>query len=264
MRLCSIASGSSGNCIYVAHASTHLLVDAGVSGKRIEEGLLQIGVNPKELSGILVTHEHTDHVQGVGVLARKYGIPIYSTVETFCAMKKGKASIGKIDDILFQQIYPDQKWKIGEITITPFSVSHDAANPVAYVLEAEGKKIGMATDLGKYTKEIVSYLSKSNLLYLESNHDENMLMVGGYPYYLKQRILGEFGHLSNNMTAKLLCHLYHKKLQHVMLAHLSEKNNYPELAYETVRSELLLKVGKEAMPNIQIAPKDMLSNMIEI
>ncbi len=264
MRLCSIASGSSGNCIYVAHASTHLLVDAGISGKRIEEGLLQIGVNPKELSGILVTHEHLDHVQGIGVLARKYGIPIYSTVETFCAIKKGKNSIGKIDDILFQQIYSEQTWKIGEITITPFSVSHDAANPVAYVLEAEGKKIGMVTDLGKYTQKTIDYLEKADILYIESNHDENMLMVGGYPYYLKQRIMGDLGHLSNDMTAELLCRLYHKKLQYVILAHLSEKNNYPELAYETVRAELLLKVGNEAIPNIQIAPRDIPSDMIEI
>ena len=264
MRLCSIASGSSGNCVYVGHDSTHLLIDAGISGKKIEQGLSQIGVNPKELSGILVTHEHLDHVQGIGVLVRKYGIPIYSTVETFCAMKKGKASIGKIEDILFQQIYPDKKWKIGEITITPFSVSHDAANPVAYILESKGKKIGMATDLGEYTKKIVNYLAKANILYLESNHDENMVMVGGYPYYLKQRILGKFGHLSNDMAAELLCRLYHKKLQHVILAHLSEKNNYPELAYETIRAELLLKVGKEAIPNIQIAPRDIPSDIIEI
>ena len=264
MKLCSIASGSSGNCIYIGHASTHLLVDAGISGKRIEQGLLQMGVNPKELSGILITHEHSDHIQGIVVLARKYGIPIYSTVETFCAMKKGKNSIGKIDDILFQQIYPEQKWKIGEITITPFSVSHDAANPVAYVLEAEGKKIGMVTDLGVYTEKTLHYLAGVQLLYLESNHDVNMLMVGGYPYYLKQRILGELGHLSNEMAAELLCRLYHKNLQYILLAHLSKENNYPELAYETVRAELLLLIGEKEMPTIQVAPRDVLSDMIEI
>ncbi len=264
MKLCSIASGSSGNCIYVAHASTHLLVDAGISGKRIEQGLLQIGVNPKELSGVLITHEHSDHVQGVGVLARKYGIPIYGTVETFCAMKKGKTCIGKIDDRLFQQIYPEQKWNIGDITITPFSVSHDAANPVAYVLEAQGKKIGMATDLGAYTEKTLEYLAGADILYLESNHDVNMLMVGGYPYYLKQRILGELGHLSNDMAAELLCRLYHKKLQHILLAHLSKENNYPELAYETIKAELLLQIGQEAMPKIQVAPRETPSDMIEI
>ena len=133
MRLCSIASGSSGNCIYVGHASTHLLIDAGISGKRIEQGLAAVGVDPHSLSGILVTHEHSDHIQGIGILARKYGIPIYGTVETFCAMKKGKNNIGKVDDTLFQKVFPEEGISIGEIKVTPFSVSHDAANPVAYV-----------------------------------------------------------------------------------------------------------------------------------
>ncbi|MBO5351796.1 MAG: MBL fold metallo-hydrolase [Lachnospiraceae bacterium] len=264
MRLCSIASGSSGNCIYVGHASTHLLIDAGISGKRIEQGLAENGVDPKNLSGILVTHEHSDHIQGIGVLARKYGIPLYGTVETFCAMKKGKTSIGKVDDALFQQVYPGKGLNIGEITVTPFAVSHDAANPVAYVFEAEGQKIGMATDLGVYTEQTVEYLKDSDMLYLESNHDVNMLMVGGYPYYLKQRILGEHGHLSNDTAAELLCRLYHDGLQQVLLAHLSKENNYPELAYETVKAELLLRVGEGAMPGLMVAPRDVPSGMIEV
>ena len=264
MRLCSIASGSSGNCIYIGHASTHLLVDAGISGKRIEQGLAQIGVDPKDLSGILITHEHSDHIQGIGVMARKYGIPLYGTVETFCAMKKGKTSIGKVDDTLFQQIFPETPWEIGEISVTPFSVSHDAANPVAYIFEAEGKKIGMATDLGVYTEKTIHYLEGSEILYLESNHDVNMLMVGGYPYYLKQRIVGEHGHLSNDTAAELLCKLHHDKLQHVLLAHLSKENNYPELAYETVKAELLLAVGEAAMPNLFVAPRDVPSGLVTI
>lgn len=264
MRLCSIASGSSGNCIYVGHASTHLLIDAGISGKRIEQGLLDMGVAPESISGLLVTHEHSDHIQGIGVLARKYGIPMYGTVETFCAMKKGKTSIGKVDDALFQQVYPEKGFSIGEISVTPFSVSHDAANPVAYVFEADGQKIGMATDLGIYTEKTVEYLKDSEILYLESNHDVNMLMVGGYPYYLKQRIIGEHGHLSNDTAAELLCRLHHEKLQHVLLAHLSKENNYPELAYETVKAELLMKVGEAAMPNLMVAPRDVPSGMFEI
>lgn len=264
MRLCSIASGSSGNCVYVGHASTHLLIDAGISGKKIEQGLLEVGVEPETLGGILVTHEHSDHIQGIGVLAKKYGIPIYGTVETFCAMRKGKTSIGKVEDALFQQIHPETEFRIGEIRVTPFSVSHDAANPVAYIFEAEGHKIGMATDLGVYTDKTVGYLQGAELLYLESNHDENMLMVGKYPYYLKQRILGNHGHLSNDTAAELLCRLYHAGLQHVLLAHLSKENNYPELAYETVKAELLLKVGAEAMPNLMVAPRDTPSEMFTI
>ena len=264
MRLCSIASGSSGNCIYVGHASTHLLIDAGISGKRIEQGLAQIGVDPGSISGILVTHEHSDHIQGIGVLARKYQVPIYGTVETFCAMKKGKVNIGKVDDALLQQVFPEKELFIGEVQVTPFSISHDAANPVAYVLRADGHKIGMATDLGVYTENIMEHLKDAEILYLESNHDVNMLMVGGYPYYLKQRILGAHGHLSNDTAAELLCRLHHKGLQHVLLAHLSKENNYPELAYETVKAELLLKVGETAMPNLMVVPRDVPSGIFEI
>ena len=128
MRLCSIASGSSGNCIYVGHASTHLLIDAGISGKRIEQGLEQMGVAPDSLSGILITHEHSDHIQGVGVLARKYKIPIYGTVETFCAMKHGKTNIGKVDDALFQPILPEQGFSVGELQVFPFAISRSSVS----------------------------------------------------------------------------------------------------------------------------------------
>lgn len=264
MRLCSIASGSSGNCIYIGHGSTHILVDAGISGKRIEEGLKGIGVTPESISGVFITHEHIDHIQGIGVLARKYGIPIYGTVETFCSMRKGKNSVGKIDDALFHWISPEKQIPIGEIEVTPFRVSHDAANPVAYILEADGMKIGMATDLGVYDDRIVEHLEHSDLLYLESNHDVNMLMVGSYPYILKQRILGERGHLSNDAAAELLCRLNHTKLQGVILAHLSKENNYPELAYETVRAELLMKFGEAGMPKLSVAPRDVPSGIIAI
>ena len=169
-----------------------------------------------------------------------------------------------MDDALFQQVFPEKMLTIGEISVRPFSVSHDAANPVAYVFEAEGQKIGMATDLGVYTEQTMEFLNKSGILYLESNHDVNMLMVGSYPYYLKQRILGEHGHLSNDTAAELLCKLHHSGLQHVILAHLSKENNYPELAYETVKAELLLKVGEAHMPNLMVAPRDVPSGMLEI
>ena len=132
------------------------------------------------------------------------------------------------------------------------------------MFEAEGHKIGMATDLGVYTERTMERLKDSEILYLESNHDVNMLMVGSYPYYLKQRILGEHGHLSNDTAAELLCRLYHTGLRHVVLAHLSKENNYPELAYETVKAELLMKVGQENMPNLCVAPRDIPSGMFEI
>ena len=212
MKLCSISSGSDGNCIYIGNKETNFLIDAGISGKKIEAGLKDIDVDPEKIDAIFITHEHTDHIAGVGVMARRYGIPIYSTVETIYAMLHTK-KVGRISEELLHYVKPDEKVTIKDIEITPFSISHDAANPVAYTFQGAGQKIGIATDL-------------------------NMLQVGSYPYMLKQRILGSKGHLSNMVSANLLCKLLHDKLQHVILGHLSKDNNYPDLAYETVKCEL--------------------------
>ena len=240
MRLCAIASGSSGNCVYVGHKGTHLLIDAGISGKKVEEGLATIGVAPEELKGILITHEHSDHIQGIGVLARRYGIPLYATAETFCGMLKGRTNIGRIPEELLHEVAPEDALWFDGLVATPHSVSHDAANPVCYPFEAEGCKAALITDLGVYSETIVSAVSDAQILYLESNHDVNMLMVGAYPYYLKQRILGERGHLSNDTAAELLCKVLHTELKYVILAHLSKENNLPELAYEAVRMEITM------------------------
>lgn len=237
MKLCSISSGSDGNCIYIGNKETNLLVDAGISGKKIETGLKDIDVDPEKIDAIFLTHEHTDHVAGVGVMARRYGIPVYSTVETIYAMLHTK-KVGRISEELLHYVKPDEKVTIKDVEITPFSISHDAANPVAYTFQGDGQKIGIATDLGTYDEYVVTHLQDSNLLLLEANHDVNMLQVGSYPYMLKQRILGSKGHLSNMVSASLLCKLLHEKLQHVILGHLSKDNNYPDLAYETVKCEL--------------------------
>ena len=237
MKLCSISSGSDGNCIYIGNKETNFLIDAGISGKKIEAGLKDIDVDPEKIDAIFITHEHTDHIAGVGVMARRYGIPIYSTVETIYAMLHTK-KVGRISEELLHYVNPDEKVTIKDIEITPFSISHDAANPVAYTFQGDGQKIGIATDLGTYDEYVVNHLQDSNLLLLEANHDVNMLQVGSYPYMLKQRILGSKGHLSNMVSANLLCKLLHDKLQHVILGHLSKDNNYPDLAYETVKCEL--------------------------
>ncbi|MBE5960999.1 MAG: MBL fold metallo-hydrolase [Lachnospiraceae bacterium] len=264
MRLCSIASGSSGNCIYVGSEQTHLLVDCGISGKRIENGLAQIEVPADTLKGVLITHEHKDHIQGLGVLARRYGVPVYGTVETINAILKN-GGVGRIDESLLRYVVPDQPLVIGDITVNPFSMSHDACNPVCYTFEREGKKIGMATDLGTYDDYIVSKLSGSKVLYLEANHDVNMLMVGGYPYYLKQRIVGDKGHLSNERSAELICKLLHEDLKNIILAHLSKENNYAELAYETVRVEVENHLkGCSYKPEIVVANRDIPSKMVKI
>lgn len=237
MKLCSIASGSSGNCIFAGSDTTSLMIDAGISGKRIEEGLNEIGYTTREMDGILVTHEHSDHISGLGVIARRYGIPIYATKGTKEAILRCK-SVGEIPVELFREIQPDVDITIGDITVNPVSISHDAAQPTAYVLRQQKKSMAVMTDLGRYDSYIVEKLQNLDVLLLEANHDVHMLQVGTYPYYLKQRILGERGHLSNEMSGQLLSEVLHDHFKTVILGHLSKENNYERLAYETVRLEI--------------------------
>ncbi len=263
MKLCSIASGSSGNCIYVGSGNTNLLVDAGISAKRIECGLDEIEIKPDTLQAILVTHEHTDHIAGLGVLARKYHIPIYATYETVLALQRMK-SLGSVDKDLYRCVRPDEEFYINDILVEPFSTSHDAAGPACYTLKAEGHKVGIATDLGMYDDYILSKLENSEILYVEANHDVNMLMVGKYPYYLKQRILGNRGHLSNDTSADMISKLIHPRLQSVLLAHLSKENNYEELAYETVCCELQSRGCNFPADQISVAHREQPSRIVMV
>jgi phosphoribosyl 1,2-cyclic phosphodiesterase len=263
MRLYSIASGSSGNCIYVGSQNTNLLVDAGISAKRIEYGLSDIDIRPDTIQGILITHEHSDHIAGLGILARKYHIPVYATYETARAIQQIR-SLGDIPQELYNYIRPNEAFCINDISVEPFSTSHDASDPVCYTMQSEGQKIGIATDLGKYDDYIVSKLEDSELLFIEANHDVNMLMVGKYPYYLKQRILGDRGHLSNDTSADLISRLIHPGLQYIMLAHLSKENNYEELAYETVCCELMSRGSSFSAEKVTVAHRDKPSSMVLI
>lgn len=237
MRLCSIASGSSGNCIYVGSDATHILVDAGISGKRITEGVHSLDLDLNQLDGILITHEHSDHIAGLGVLARKCNIPIYATQKTIDAIK-WTSSVGKIDETLFQVIYPDERFILKDLRIRPIRISHDAADPVAYRIEHEHSSTVIMTDLGCYNDYIVESMKHADMLLIEANHDVNMLQVGPYPYPLKRRILGDRGHLSNELCGQLLGKVLHDDVSHILLGHLSKENNIPELAYETVRVEI--------------------------
>lgn len=264
MRLCSIASGSSGNCIYVGSQNTHLIIDAGISGKRVEEGLNQIGLKTGEMDGILITHEHSDHVGGLGVLARKHGIPIYATKGTIEAIL-GMKTIGKIDPGLFCEIEEDREFTVGDVRVAPVAISHDAAQPVAYVLRQGNKSMGVVTDLGYYDQSIIKHFQGMDVLLLEANHDIHMLQVGNYPYYLKQRILGDRGHLSNELSGQLLGQLLHDGFRTVMLGHLSKENNYEKLAYETVRLEVTMGDNPykgDDFP-IYVAKRDVASQVIE-
>lgn len=239
MRLCSIASGSSGNCIYVGSDTTHLLIDVGISGKRTEAGLRELDLSMRDIDGIFITHEHADHIAGLGVLGRKYEVPIYATRGTIEAIKK-TASVGKIPEELFCPVSADEKVIVKDLVCNPMKISHDAAEPVAYRIQHGKKRIGIVTDLGNYNDYTVESLKGMDALLLEANHDINMLQVGPYPYYLKQRILGDRGHLSNERAGQLLCRLMHEGLQNVILGHLSKENNLPELAYEAVRVEVAM------------------------
>ena len=265
MRLCSIASGSSGNCTYVGSDATHLLVDVGISGKRTESGLNSLGLTGRDVDGILIPHEHADHIAGLGVIARKYGIPIYATGGTIQAIQKMK-QVGEIDSDLFCEIREDEKFIIKDLTVNPMRISHDAAQPVGFRISYGKKKVGICTDLGVYTDYTAECLKGMDALLLEANHDVNMLQVGPYPYYLKQRILGDRGHLSNENSGKLLCRLLHDGLQEVVLGHLSKENNLPELAYEAVRMEINMGDNPYHAGDFRmsVAKRDEVSRIIEI
>jgi len=239
MRFCNIASGSSGNCTYIGDENTHLCVDAGISGKRIEEGLNELGLSASDMSGILITHEHTDHINGLGVISKRYHIPIYATGGTIGAIK-GMQRFSSIEDELFHVIEADKEFNIGDFKIRPVKISHDAAEPVGFRFDNKGRSCGIMTDLGKYDDYIVESMKGCNTIMLEANHDVNMLQVGPYPYMLKKRILSDKGHLSNDSCGRLLCELLCDKLENIILGHLSQENNLAELAYETVRMEITM------------------------
>jgi len=265
MRLCSIASGSSGNCIYVGSDTTHLLVDVGISGKRIESGLKELELSGSDVDGILITHEHSDHIAGLGVLARKYGIPIYGSKGTIAALRE-IPGLGNVDDELFAELEADRKKVIKDLTISPMRISHDAGEPLAYRVSYGTRKVAVCTDLGVYNDYTVECLKGLDALVLEANHDVKMLQVGPYPYYLKQRILGERGHLSNENAGRLLSRILHDNMKAISLGHLSKENNLPELAYEAVRMEITMGDNPYNANdfNIQVAKRHEISPVIHV
>lgn len=265
MRFVSIASGSSGNCTYIGTDHTHVLVDAGIACKRIDEGLASLGVSAKELDGILITHEHSDHIQGLRVLCKKYEIPVYGTKETLDAIHKLDKK-QEIDPQLFCAVQPDEDVSIGELSVCPFSNSHDAANPVGYRAGDGRHSVAVVTDLGVYSQYTVNHLLGLDSVLLEANHDVRMLEVGPYPFYLKRRILGSKGHLSNESAGQLLNELLHDGIKHILLGHVSKENNFEDLAYETVCSEI--EAGDKPYHArdfpISVAGRDKMSEVIEL
>lgn len=221
MRFVSLASGSSGNSTYIGTDHTHILVDAGISCRRIDTGLQDLGIKTKELNGIFITHEHSDHIQGLKVLSKKYQVPIYGTEETLEQIERIDKK-KEIDTNLFRSILPDVPLEIGDMTVHPFSNSHDAANPLAYRVESGGKTAAVVTDLGTYSDYTIRNLEHVDVLLLEANHDVHMLETGSYPYYLKRRILSSMGHLSNDACGELLNSVLHDGIKNIFLGHLSK------------------------------------------
>lgn len=243
IKFCSLISGSSGNCTFISSGDTNLLIDCGLSGKNLEKLLALIDVRPSDINAMLITHEHIDHVRGAGVVSRRYNIPIAATQKTHMAM-----DIGNISDENRILINPYEDFEIGNIGIKAFQIPHDAADPVGYSFFAENKKYTLATDMGNMSDSLLNEIKGSHSVILESNHDVEMLRIGPYPYPLKQRILGDFGHLSNEMAAQTALALVKSGTQNIMLGHLSENNNTPEIArLETynVLTQAGVKVGSD-------------------
>ena len=265
VKFCPIASGSDGNCIYIGSESSHILIDAGLSGKRIKEGLeAGPGLSPEVLDGIFLTHEHSDHIQGAGILSRKYGTPLYATEKTWAYINRHNL-IGKVDPGKKNIIRADETSVLGDISVRPFDIPHDAAEPVGYSVYVQDKKITVATDVGSVTDGIRESLFGSDVILLESNHDIDMLKNGSYPAMLKRRILGDRGHLSNLSAGELLSQIICSKLKHVFLGHLSADNNLPLIAMDTVTSILSsnhINVGKDF--NLYLAQRGAVSENLEL
>jgi phosphoribosyl 1,2-cyclic phosphodiesterase len=233
IHFCVLASGSKGNAVYVSDGETTVLIDAGLSGKELEKRMRRRNLSPERINAIVVSHEHTDHIRGVGVMARRYQVPVYLTPGTG---QNGSGLLGRITDVFHFQ--PGHSFCIQTLAFHPFALPHDAADPSGFTVASRGVKLGIATDLGIAPAMVQAHLADCQALVLEANHDPHMLVEGPYPWPLKQRIAGRTGHLSNVDSRDLLGRVRHDALRHVVLAHLSEVNNTPECALNVVAEGL--------------------------
>lgn len=227
----TFASGSEGNCLLLSGGQTHILVDAGISCKRIKTALAQLGLTLGDVAGILITHEHSDHICGLNTIVKYHDVPVFTTAATGRQLSYRIAGI----EPLLRRVEPGDVFTLGELRVTVFPTSHDAADSVDYRVDGCGAAVGVLTDTGFVTDEAAEALAGVDLLVLESNHDEEWLLSGPYPYPLKQRILSEMGHLSNDTAARFACTMAQQGTAQFVLAHLSKENNTPARALETVQ-----------------------------
>ena len=260
LEFCSLYSGSSGNSLLVKTENTNILIDAGVSSKKIETALNSIDIDPNSLDGILITHEHSDHVQGLGTFAKKYDLPVFVNQKTLDAMPKQKE---KISEKNINLIKIEEKFEIKDLKIKPFAIPHDAVNPCGFNIFKDNRKISIATDIGHMSNGIIKNLEDSLFILLEANYDPEVLMCSKYPYQLKTRIAGPTGHLSNEMAGKTISYLLKSGLKQAMLGHLSKECNFPELAYKTVIDELMPNFSENNF-KLSVAKRDESSPLISI
>jgi phosphoribosyl 1,2-cyclic phosphodiesterase len=251
MVICTLASSSSGNCTVVSHGSTHLLIDAGISLRRIRDGLRTLGLRPDDLDCVLVTHEHSDHISGIKMLVKYHKTPVFSSIGAGIAIS---GAVPEADPYL-SCFETGAEIGFGDITVSSFETPHDAPGSVGYTLWAGGKKLAYATDLGCVTSEVMGAASGADIAIIEANHDRDMLKSGPYHYMLKKRILSEHGHLSNNDCGRFAAGLVSSGARYIHLAHLSRDNNTPGLARETVAKALRdngMAEGKDV--ELEVAP----------
>ena len=260
LEFCSLYSGSSGNSLLVKTENTNILIDAGVSSKKIETAINSIDIDPNSLDGILITHEHSDHVQGLGTFAKKYDLPVFVNQKTLDAMPKQKE---KISEKNINLIKIEEKFEIKDLKIKPFAIPHDAVNPCGFNIFKDNRKISIATDIGHMSNGIIKNLEDSLFILLEANYDPEVLMYSKYPYQLKTRIAGPTGHLSNEMAGKTISYLLKSGLKQAMLGHLSKESNFPELAYKTVIDELMPNFSENNF-KLSVAKRDESSPLISI
>jgi phosphoribosyl 1,2-cyclic phosphodiesterase len=232
MQLCVLGSSSDGNATVVWNENTGILIDAGFSAREVERRLGIIGLMPSKLDGIVLSHEHSDHTRGAGVLSRRFCLPVYANSTTFDLSR----DLGSVWERRY--FNSNKEFEIGDFRISPIVVPHDASEPNAFVIRNNGKKVTIATDMGIYTPLFIEQVYNSDVIVMESNYDKNMLVSGAYPPLLKSRIMSDYGHMSNNAAAETLKQIIGESTKHVLLAHLSKNNNEPDLAISVINEHL--------------------------
>ena len=261
LKFCSLYSGSTGNSLYLESDNSKILVDAGVSAKKIVSALTSLDVDIEDIDAILVTHEHSDHIKSLGTISNKFNIPVYANMKTWDAMSEQRNKISSENQFHFNN---GESFEINDLKIYPFDIPHDAANPCGFNIWGNNSKLSIATDLGHMNNKILTNLEGSSFIMLEANYDPEVLKCCSYPYYLKTRIAGPNGHLSNNSAGKTIATLINSGLKEVTLGHLSKESNFPELAHKTVLSELHEYNYLEEQIKIEVASRTNPGKLIEV